>query len=195
MKRLLGVMGVLGAAVLVASAATVHAEGLDLTLSARADAWSGTRQLDDARGIARAGLWARAKFDAGDAGRWVADGWAAAQSRNAAPGQKARLREAYGLVNAGPVEVKLGRQIEVWGRADGLNPTDNLSPRDFTLLVPEDNEQRRGNTWLRVAADIGIGQLSVHWAPRAGQPHAAAGNDGRRSLRGGRRAAPHTAGR
>jgi hypothetical protein len=144
-----------------------QAQGFDLTLSARADAWSGTRQLDDARGIARTGLWGRAKVDAGDAGRITADGWLAAQNGSAAPGQQARLRELYWGANAGPFDIRLGRQVIVWGRADGLNPTDNLTPRDYALLVPEDNEQRRGNEWLRVAADTGMGQLSALWAPRA----------------------------
>ena len=156
---------------LLAGASAPAQQGLDATLSARADAWSGSRELDDARGIARGSLWARAKFDGDAAGRLNADGWIAAQSGPVAAGQRARqqarLRELFWSFSAGPVDLKLGRQLVVWGRADGLNPTDNLTPRDFTLLVPEDNEQRRGNDWLRVGLDTGFGELIALWAPRA----------------------------
>ena len=151
------------------AASIVHAEppGVDLTLSARGDAWSGSRQLDDERGVARGSLWGRAKVDLGDVGRIVGDGWVAAQSKDVAAGQRARLRELYWQGSRGPVDLRFGRQIIVWGRADGLNPTDNLTPRDFTLLVPEDNEQRRGNDWARISVDTGVGVLSGLWAPRA----------------------------
>ena len=35
------------------------------------------------------------------------------------------------------------------GRADRINPTDNLTPRDFTLLVPDDEDQRFGTAAIR----------------------------------------------
>jgi hypothetical protein len=42
------------------------------------------------------------------------------------------------------LRLRLGRQVIAWGRADRINPTDSLSPRDYTALVPEDEEQRIG---------------------------------------------------
>lgn len=59
-------------------------------------------------------------------------------------GDKARLREGYVDVGGDDWSLRLGRQLIAWGRADRINPTDYFSPRDFTLLVPEDDEQRRG---------------------------------------------------
>ncbi len=147
-------------------AGVASAQKLDTTLSLRADGWSGSRQLDDEGAIARSSAWGRATLNLGDGGRVVADGWVGAQTRGPQAGQRGVARELYWRVPTGPLTWTLGRQMPVWGRADGLNPTDQLSPRDFTLLVPEDGEQRRGNEAVQVAADVGVGQLSVFWFPR-----------------------------
>jgi hypothetical protein len=34
-------------------------------------------------------------------------------------------------------------------RADGVNPTDNLSPKDYTLLLPEDSDRKTGVSSLK----------------------------------------------
>ncbi|MBI3605573.1 MAG: hypothetical protein HY202_06050 [Nitrospirae bacterium] len=44
----------------------------------------------------------------------------------------------------------VGKQIVVWGRADGINPTDNLTPHDFTVLLPFEDDQRFGTTALKL---------------------------------------------
>lgn len=46
-------------------------------------------------------------------------------------------------------EIRLGKQIVAWGRADGLNPTDNLTPRDYTVLLPFEEDQRFGTFALK----------------------------------------------
>jgi len=43
-----------------------------------------------------------------------------------------KLREAYVNAYMGPVDVRLGKQIVVWGRADGINPTNNITPQNLT---------------------------------------------------------------
>jgi len=143
-----------------------QAAEFDHSLSLRSDAWSGSRQLDDDGAIARASAWGRAKLDLGDAGKLVSDGWLARQSRSK-PGDAARLRELLWQGSAGAVDWKLGRQIVAWGRADGLNPTDNLSPRDYTLLVPQDGEQRRGNDGVQLGVDTAAGRFTGLWFARA----------------------------
>jgi len=49
------------------------------------------------------------------------------------------FQEAYLEWSPGPWEVRVGEQIVAWGTADGLNPTDNLNPRDYLDLI--DNEK------------------------------------------------------
>lgn len=61
------------------------------------------------------------------------------------------LRELYASYNWDQTfYLDVGRQIVVWGRADGINPTDNLSPRDYTRLVPDETDQRLGNDAIKL---------------------------------------------
>lgn len=63
---------------------------------------------------------------------------------------KARFLEAYLAVDFGKADLYLGKQIVAWGRADGINPTDNLTPRDYTVLLPFEEDQRFGTTAARL---------------------------------------------
>jgi hypothetical protein len=56
------------------------------------------------------------------------------------------LLEGYATVHFDKADLRLGKQIVAWGRADGINPTDNLTPRDYTLLLPFEDDQRFGTT-------------------------------------------------
>lgn len=47
------------------------------------------------------------------------------------------LREGYVEMSRGQWEVRAGRQLIVWGRADELNPTDVITPKNYLLLLPE----------------------------------------------------------
>ena len=47
------------------------------------------------------------------------------------------LREGYVEVARERWELRGGRQIVTWGRADELNPTDVITPKNFLLLLPE----------------------------------------------------------
>jgi len=57
---------------------------------------------------------------------------------------KLALLEGYLAWHIGKADVRLGRQIVPWGRADGINPTDNLTPRDYKVLLPFEEDQRFG---------------------------------------------------
>lgn len=63
-----------------------------------------------------------------------------------------RAIEAYARVRFPNADLFLGKQIVAWGRADGINPTDNLTPRDFTVLLPFEDDQRFGTTSLKLDA-------------------------------------------
>ncbi len=77
-----------------------------------------------------------------------------------------RLLEAYANFYLGSVDIRVGKQNIVWGRADGLNPTDVLTPKDFTLLSAKDEEERRIGTYS-VKANYYRGDytLSLIWLP------------------------------
>jgi len=63
---------------------------------------------------------------------------------------KSRLLEGYITAHFEKADLRIGKQIVAWGRADGINPTDNLTPRDFTLLLPFEDDQRFGTTAVRL---------------------------------------------
>ncbi len=116
--------------------------------------WASNRNLDDRTHITAAGCvvsW-KPKLSPDSSvdlrlGLNVRAGW---QDQGAAGSAGGRVREAYIDFDAEPFSLRAGRQIIAWGRADRLNPTDSLSPRDFTLLVPDDEQQRNGIDALRL---------------------------------------------
>ena len=59
------------------------------------------------------------------------------------------MREAYVNAYLGPFDLRLGKQIIVWGRADALNPTNNLTPVDFRIRSPLEDDIRLGNVGAR----------------------------------------------
>ena len=54
------------------------------------------------------------------------------------------LREAWVAAYPGPVDIRLGKQIVAWGRADGINPTNNVTPMNNLAYSPELDDTRMG---------------------------------------------------
>lgn len=54
------------------------------------------------------------------------------------------VRQAYFDVIGDNFDLRVGRQLIIWGRADRFNPTDVLTPADFRFLTVEDQGQRFG---------------------------------------------------
>jgi len=50
------------------------------------------------------------------------------------------LEEYYVEFNFSNFDLKVGKQIFSWGKADGFNPTDNLNPRDYIDLFVEEEK-------------------------------------------------------
>ena len=148
----------------VDSGASVSANG-----SVRAGWWSRSRSLDQESDVGTGALWAKAQLDLGTGGEAITDGWVGDQSRGSSVSNRRnryeRLRELYWQKTAGDVDLKLGPQIIVWGRADAIKPTDNLTPRDFTLLTPEDSDQRFGNFATSATYHIGEYAVQTVWLP------------------------------
>ena len=58
----------------------------------------------------------------------------------------ARLLEGYMITHLNNADLRVGKQNIAWGRADAINPTDNLTPRDYTVLLPFAEDERFGTT-------------------------------------------------
>lgn len=77
------------------------------------------------------------------------------------------LLESYLAIHFPGADLRLGRQIVAWGRADGINPTDNLTPRDYAVLLPFEDDQRFGTSGARLdvvlPADFTLSTFLTPW--------------------------------
>jgi hypothetical protein len=74
------------------------------------------------------------------------------------------IRETWLDLDFGKLEFRIGKQISPWGRADGWNPTDNLTPYDYFVRSPEYDDMRIGSYrirgqyspfgWIKLEADL-----------------------------------------
>lgn len=80
------------------------------------------------------------------------------------------LREAYLEKSLGNFDLKAGRFITVWGRADKVNPTDVFSTRNYNLLVTDDEDQRLGIFTTQVAYNIENYRVIALWQPEWREP-------------------------
>lgn len=137
-----------------------EAAPVELDGSVRAGYFSASRSLDGARDLVSSSVWLKAKSRL-LGGALIVDGWARHDhSLRPQNGSGAGvLREAYFEFGNGKLDLRIGKQIIAWGRADEINPTDNLTPRDYTLLTPENSDQRLG--LLAVKATGQFGEFSV----------------------------------
>ncbi|PUA27843.1 MAG: hypothetical protein B0W54_15055 [Cellvibrio sp. 79] len=131
------------AAVAPLATASVFAQDLPFG-ECRLGYWSSSRNLDHTQDIAQGLCFSNWKPSVSDSVSFGFSVQGHIANEYDTTGDKARLREGYADIGNDHWSLRLGRQIIAWGRADRINPTDYFSPRDFTLLVPEDDEQRRG---------------------------------------------------
>jgi len=140
----------------------------EIQSSVRASTWSSSRTLDDESLLAPLQVWLRADHSMQAetlALRLYAEGWGELETRSPSDADRwdGRVREAYAQLSTGSLEIRGGVQIIAWGRADAINPTDNLAPRQLTLLTREPEDQRFGAPALRASWYGGPMSASVIW--------------------------------
>ncbi|MCE5331296.1 MAG: hypothetical protein LLF95_04040 [Bacteroidales bacterium] len=64
--------------------------------------------------------------------------------------QMIQLKELYAGYRGEKLDVLLGNQIVSWGRADGFNPTNNITPNDYFFLSADPDDQKESNFMLRM---------------------------------------------
>ena len=60
-----------------------------------------------------------------------------------------QLKEAYAGYRGKRFDVLLGNQIVTWGRTDGFNPTNSITPNDYFFLTNDPDDQKLSNFMLR----------------------------------------------
>jgi hypothetical protein len=138
----------------------------DLETGARAAYWSSSRNLNDERNLTPLQAWVRSgatyTLDGAAIG-FHGEGWIEALPRGTPRRVDGRDREAYAQLSTGPFEFRAGWQIFPWGRADAINPTDNLSPRQYTLLTRDMDDQRFGIPAVRATWFDGPLSVNAIW--------------------------------
>lgn len=137
----------------------------DLSGSVRAGYFSSSRKLDGKKDLGTGSLWLKAAQNFGEDISLVGQGWVRNDESFRASGGAEKLQEGYLKFSTRNTDYRIGRQIIVWGRADRLNPTDNLTPRNFTLLTPEDDDQRMGSLAAKITYHSQENSLTGIWLP------------------------------
>ena len=155
--------------ILVLSVGTVYAETfqvLDINGSLRASYFSSSRNLDGKDNLTAASLWLQSTPSWGPHFSMVIEGWI--RNDDIAEDQAGRsvLREGYLRASLGDVDLRVGKQIIAWGRADRFNPTDKLTSRDYRLLTPDDDDQRIGTTGTTLNYRFPDFTMSAYWLPK-----------------------------
>lgn len=76
------------------------------------------------------------------------------------------LREAYLDLYFDNLDVRLGKQQVIWGKAEGVFITDVVSPKDLReFLLPDFDEIRTGITALKISYFKGAHNIEAVWTP------------------------------
>lgn len=116
----------------------------DLTGSVRAGYFSSPPDFDRSKDAVASSLWLKAQGKIHERLSYLAAGWMGDSDIKTTGNERGRLREGYFGLRQENWDARLGKQIIIWGRADRFNPTDNLTPRDYTMIAPEETDQREG---------------------------------------------------
>jgi len=136
----------------------------DFKGSMRAGFASSSRHLDAEQNLFTASLWLRGDATAESLAVHV-DAWQQFGARETSDATRT-LREAYVTWRPAHFDLRVGKQIISWGRADKLNPTDNLSPKDLTLVTPDDDDQRLGTLAAQATLFVANYSLAAIWLPQ-----------------------------
>ena len=141
-------------------------QSLAISGSARAAYWSSSMNLDGKNNLPVGALWLKAEPRLSEDAAMVVEGWVMNDDAIRGGGRQGRLREGYLSASLGDADFRIGKQLVIWGRADRLNPTDNISPRDYTLPVAEDDDQRLGAYAAKAVYNFKDWSLTGLWAPK-----------------------------
>jgi hypothetical protein len=145
-------------------------EDLGATLTFRAGFWTSTRDLDQGGPLAAAMAWGKISRPFSSRLSLFAEAWTSLRGPFGEANAVGEVREGFVTWSFSALEVRAGRQIIAWGRADGINPTDNLTAQDLTLLAPDDSDRRIGATALRVTYTRRDISTTALWVPEF-RPH------------------------
>lgn len=141
------------------------AQRVNISGSARGGYWTSSRTLDNEENLVTGALWLRMEAKPSDNAKLVVEGQKRDDLLFQGGSAKGNMREGYLHLRSDSADLRIGRQIIAWGRADQINPTDNLTPRDFTRYSPEDGDLRLGVTAVQANYFLEGLTLTGVWLP------------------------------
>jgi len=75
------------------------------------------------------------------------------------------LREGYVNIYQGNFDIRVGQQIVVWGRADGVNPINNITPRNVLIFSTDEDDRRLSNFLFRIHYNFNPFRLEGIYVP------------------------------
>lgn len=141
------------------------AQRVNISGSVRGGYWTKSKQLDNEKDLITGALWLRMETKLGDHAGLVVEGREGKDHLFHGGAVNGNVREGYLHLRSDTADLRIGKQIIAWGKADQINPTDNLTPRDFTRYFSEDGDQRLGVTAVRAGYFMEGLTLTGIWLP------------------------------
>jgi len=131
--------------------------GVSLNGHVRALTWMGERRGSSS--WEQKALYSEAALKLRAVAGGVGEAYAEVRLRGGLPGSfegnGPELREAWVSLSLGPLDLCLGKQVNVWGRADSYSPVDNITPVNALFHSPETDDLRLGNYLLTARLPVG----------------------------------------
>lgn len=115
------------------------------SLSLRSAYWGRNKGYSPERSFGMGSAWITLRPDDLLDTRVFFEGYVANNDLSRGTSTLVEVREGYLERALGDFDFRLGRQVLIWGRADKVNPTDQWSSKNMTLLFTDDDDQRLGN--------------------------------------------------
>ena len=145
------------AATLGGLAGVARADDGQVSTWVRIDGFSSSRQLDNEVGTGSLSVGLKATYDLGpsDRLRFMNEVLVAPRGDHG-DYDDLRLTDLLWQHSGSWLDVRIGEQRITWGKADGINPTDFFTPRDYTVLQPKETDQRLSVPAVR--ADVALAE-------------------------------------
>ncbi|HUO37541.1 MAG TPA: hypothetical protein VMU34_06770, partial [Mycobacterium sp.] len=137
-----------------------------LSGSLRTGYWSSDRNIDSRTNFAPTSIWLTARPQLPGGAYAGAEAWALDQSLFHSGNRVwTELRQGYVGWRNDTFDISIGRNIVSWGRTDQINPTDVITPRNYTRMFVDDTNLQEGITIVRASYGIGDLTASAFWLP------------------------------
>lgn len=150
-------------------------EKLGLTPSLRLGLWEKDKSFSDHKSYGMGSLWLMAHPQDFEAIPFHFEGFVQAQDQSKdstgfgniekKSTVYVEVRELYWQKSLSNFDFRIGRQINAWGRADKINPTDLLSVKNMKLLTADDEEQRLGLFSTMLTYHLESSKIIALWQP------------------------------